>query len=405
LNRIWIPNLIVALLAPVVIYLLYVEKPVYYVMFITEDYWAEYGSFIFWAAAFVFLAVAYRRQGRGALRPVPLLLLAGTLLIALDEISWGQRILGFGTPTPILQHNQQGETNIHNLVYVNIHPEVGMAGLIWCVAPYMLQRLLPRAAGWLDWLGVPKVSPTVWPLFLAAAYYLVAHPVLKSDEVGELLLAVAVAGQAFHMAWQRASAWAWSACLTLLAGATALLVFNYDTPYYLGKRLHQFAGERYPAVGMHRQALEIFAWIHAHPSFKSRETWLDEARVLHSLGREPESRAALERSLVDLRKAQRAQPKDPVWRRRQGEALALMGRRSEADAAFDRAIRIDKAHLKAADSDDKRARVHISLARTHAARGNRPGVREHLEAAESLASQARSKKVIRLMRDSLTERE
>jgi uncharacterized protein HemY len=82
-----------------------------------------------------------------------------------------------------------------------------------------------------------------------------------------------------------------------------------------------------------------------------------------------------------------------------------MGRRSEADAAFDRAIRIDKAHLKAADSDDKRARVHISLARTHAARGNRPGVREHLEAAESLASQARSKKVIRLMRDSLTERE
>ena len=32
-----------------------------------------------------------------------------------EELSWGQRILGWGTPAVVLEHNAQGETNVHNL--------------------------------------------------------------------------------------------------------------------------------------------------------------------------------------------------------------------------------------------------------------------------------------------------
>ena len=37
------------------------------------------------------------------------------LLVALEEISWGQRILGLNTPDFLVSHNLQKETNIHNL--------------------------------------------------------------------------------------------------------------------------------------------------------------------------------------------------------------------------------------------------------------------------------------------------
>lgn len=34
-----------------------------------------------------------------------------------EEISWGQRLLGFATPESIAKHNSQGEANLHNLQF------------------------------------------------------------------------------------------------------------------------------------------------------------------------------------------------------------------------------------------------------------------------------------------------
>ena len=36
-----------------------------------------------------------------------------------EEISWGQRIFGFGTPESLAKHNVQGETTLHNLEILN----------------------------------------------------------------------------------------------------------------------------------------------------------------------------------------------------------------------------------------------------------------------------------------------
>ena len=36
----------------------------------------------------------------------------------MEEISWGQRIIGFATPEVLIDANSQGETTLHNLRYV-----------------------------------------------------------------------------------------------------------------------------------------------------------------------------------------------------------------------------------------------------------------------------------------------
>lgn len=39
----------------------------------------------------------------------------GLLVLGMEEISWGQRILDFGTPTALAASNTQGEANLHNI--------------------------------------------------------------------------------------------------------------------------------------------------------------------------------------------------------------------------------------------------------------------------------------------------
>jgi len=39
-----------------------------------------------------------------------------------EEISWGQRLFGFETPENMVEMNEQGEFNLHNLNFKHIHP-------------------------------------------------------------------------------------------------------------------------------------------------------------------------------------------------------------------------------------------------------------------------------------------
>jgi hypothetical protein len=67
---------------------------------------------------------------------------------AMEEISWGQRILGIESPEWFLKHNRQFETNVHNLVIygVNLNKLVfgrilGIMVLIYMLATPILYRL------------------------------------------------------------------------------------------------------------------------------------------------------------------------------------------------------------------------------------------------------------------------
>ncbi len=80
-----------------------------------EDGLFEYFTAIFFlAACLVFGRIFFRT------RKIFFLLLSIVLFVGFgEEISWGQRIFGFGTPDYLMQHNVQGETTLHNIEILN----------------------------------------------------------------------------------------------------------------------------------------------------------------------------------------------------------------------------------------------------------------------------------------------
>jgi len=80
-----------------------------------EDGLFEYLTAFFFFLASIDFTLAFARS-----RNIFFLLLAIILFVGCgEEISWGQRILGFGTPDYLKEHNVQGETTLHNIEILN----------------------------------------------------------------------------------------------------------------------------------------------------------------------------------------------------------------------------------------------------------------------------------------------
>jgi hypothetical protein len=94
------------------------------------------------------------------------------LFVALEEISYGQRLLGFDTPTPVAARNRQDEMTIHNLdlverLFFTLVPlAVGLFGLLGLALAGMRR--------WLDRRAVQTLSLLVPPWFLASWFVPVA---------------------------------------------------------------------------------------------------------------------------------------------------------------------------------------------------------------------------------------
>jgi hypothetical protein len=134
-----------------------------------EDRVLEWSQFAAYAATVpVALAVAMRlwRGGERLGAGVFLLLAVGALLIAGEEISWGQRIFDVETPETLNALNRQGEIGVHNISSVEHVLIVGfmLAGLYGSLVPWLALRhpLAKRRLG----LFVP-------PLYLTSFFFVV----------------------------------------------------------------------------------------------------------------------------------------------------------------------------------------------------------------------------------------
>lgn len=114
------------------------------------------------------LAIARRlwaaRERRAAL--LYAMLAGAVLFVAGEEISWGQRIFGFGTPEELEGVNRQGETNIHNFSLL----QTGFNVVLLCVGFY------GSVVAWLIRRGRDHSSETVKlfipPLFLTSPFFI-----------------------------------------------------------------------------------------------------------------------------------------------------------------------------------------------------------------------------------------
>lgn len=107
--------------------MLYMFLPNIYLRIIKEDRLVENLQAVsyFLATAISFMAVA--KLHKSAYRNIFWLLLIfalGTLCIGFEEISWGQRILGFKTPGLVSDSNTQKELTAHNLYEVQKYTDL-----------------------------------------------------------------------------------------------------------------------------------------------------------------------------------------------------------------------------------------------------------------------------------------
>lgn len=193
----------IVLIAAVVLYrLVSREESAFYHVLTMED------SIVEWLTAIIYLIafVSACRVARLVIRIEPLLvwmyaLASGFFLfVALEEISYGQRIFGINTPEPLREINAQDELNIHNIASLRfLSLELGpfVLGLVgataWLAVP-LLARVHHRLAVIASFLAPPWFTATYFApsaLFVSCVHVCGQTGVITRDdqEVIELLLA------------------------------------------------------------------------------------------------------------------------------------------------------------------------------------------------------------------------
>lgn len=166
------------------------SNPNFYYVVLQEDQIIEWMSFWeFFIAGILFTQAAYRQYVDEARIPW-FLICVGVFcfFVALEEISWGQRLFGYRPPAYFLEQNFQQEFNVHNVVDSDLRIlalEIVILGfgivlpVVWMIPP--IRRLCSKIA---------IVPPPVFfaPAFLATYCLYEVYPWRFSGELAELML-------------------------------------------------------------------------------------------------------------------------------------------------------------------------------------------------------------------------
>lgn len=109
--------------------------------------WAQVALLLGAAVLAAVLARGHRHDGRSGVAAVVVLMAVALVVIAGEEISWGQRLLGLETPEVLLEMNRQEEITLHNLRGVEdlFRLAVLAIGLFGAIGSFVLRRPRWRA--------------------------------------------------------------------------------------------------------------------------------------------------------------------------------------------------------------------------------------------------------------------
>ncbi len=104
-------------------------------------------------AAALFLAAATGKSSSDlkpstSQRAIQVCAAVALLLMFVEEISWGQRALGFATPSWMLAENRQFEFNLHNLFFFNPATDYNWLKLVWSLFAVAYLGVLPLVVAW-----------------------------------------------------------------------------------------------------------------------------------------------------------------------------------------------------------------------------------------------------------------
>ena len=191
-------------------WVLHLYDPNLYYLSLQEDEfleWSTFWAFMLGAGAFALLAVRQRR----ATDLFPWFALGVSLfcfLVAMEEISWAQRLLGYRAPEYFLAHNYQQELNLHNVVSSDLRQQALALVILGFGAVLPLAGLWPGLRRWLSGAAVVMPPAAVVPAFLVTFALYQVYPWQFSGEVVEMMLGAGM----------------------LVAGLTGLSEFRPDRP-------------------------------------------------------------------------------------------------------------------------------------------------------------------------------
>lgn len=156
-------------------------------------------------------------------------------VVALEEISWGQRFIGWETPEFLRELNLQGETNIHNIHGSVFNMFVTLFVFIYCYLVPLSSHLSSRVRSLVGGIGLPVVSINLVSVFIMADVF---RPLDLGQLDSQLALIASVLPLALYLSravpglFQGVEAPGVQVLLVLLVGMLALLlsVLGSDVP-------------------------------------------------------------------------------------------------------------------------------------------------------------------------------
>lgn len=204
-----------------------VLNPSAYYQHVQEDQPLEWLTFwVFIVAAFFYMRAAVGERRLGKLPWFLAGLAAFCIVVAMEEISWGQRLFGYQPPRYFLENNFQQELNLHNVIATSLRKQ--LLGAI--LAGYgLLLPLLHRIAWskrWLTKLQITAPPRALAPIFVALLALLVTYPLRYTGELIEAGMALAFLFAALDAAWRadpaEVKASPWPAVMGALSVAVVL---------------------------------------------------------------------------------------------------------------------------------------------------------------------------------------
>lgn len=272
---------VLALVLLAMVYYLFYYDPVNYVRMIAEDQWGEYGTSVNYAITGILLLFLSFRAKKSSQRVIYILIGILAILIAGEEISWGQRIISLPSSFSFIKENNlQGEVTLHNLKIVatvnsKLHSIAAYLILIWSFISIILSLWMQSLKEKVLDIGLPILPLRLLPMFLLVVYFFLFYPTAKSDEVGELFLSIAVIlwaidlfignyrdKQPDKLAFIKGSA---GAFLVVAFVVTCLVYIPRSSN--MGWRLNITASRDYPSFKMYDQAQVLYEYIYKHPKY------------------------------------------------------------------------------------------------------------------------------------------
>ena len=109
-------NLLIAILVVIYIYVRAYQPALVGRMLYYEGGWLESIVPLLLLASAILIVLSARQRSGGSTKIVLWFCASVLLIVAMEEVSWGQHLFGWSTPEDWAQINRQRETNLHNLL-------------------------------------------------------------------------------------------------------------------------------------------------------------------------------------------------------------------------------------------------------------------------------------------------